>query len=309
MEKQDLEIMGGNSEVVHYERQGLPLYIRTADLEQFTGKRAACHWHDDLEWIHILDGTMNYSVNGRKLPLKVGDSLLVNGRQMHYGYGEGGCRFLCILFHPSLFGDNQVLRQEYVRPVLENPALEYLYFDGEEEEGRKTGKALRRMAEFKEAGEMAYEMDVIGWMCLLWAEILRKTDVGGGVCPAGEREDRAAQKEMVSFICRHYGEPLSLEAIAAAGHVSRSKCCQIFPEIRGAVSRGISQRLPAEGGAKSAEGHGKERHGNCHRLRFQPSELFLQTVCGSLWAYAQGIQKRGRKNVKNNGILFGNGML
>lgn len=233
MEKQDLEIMGGNSEVVHYERQGLPLYIRTADLEQFTGKRAACHWHDDLEWIHILDGTMNYSVNGRKLPLKVGDSLLVNGRQMHYGYGEGGCRFLCILFHPSLFGDNQVLRQEYVRPVLENPVLEYLYFDGEEEEGRKTGKALRRMAEFKEAGEMAYEMDVIGWMCLLWAEILRKTDVGGGVCPAGEREDRAAQKEMVSFICRHYGEPLSLEAIAAAGHVSRSKCCQIFRKYVG----------------------------------------------------------------------------
>lgn len=233
MEKKDLEIMGGNSEVVHYERQGLPLYIRTADLEQFTGKRAACHWHDDLEWIHILDGTMNYSVNGRKLPLKVGDSLLVNGRQMHYGYGEGGCRFLCILFHPSLFGDNQVLRQEYIRPVLENPALEYLYFDGEEEEGRKTGKALRRMAEFKEAGEMAYEMDVIGWMCLLWAEILRKTDVGGGVCPAGEREDRAAQKEMVSFICRHYGEPLSLEAIAAAGHVSRSKCCQIFRKYVG----------------------------------------------------------------------------
>ena len=233
MEKQDLEIMGGNSEVVHYERQGLPLYIRTADLEQFTGKRAACHWHDDLEWIHILDGTMNYSVNGRKLPLKVGDSLLVNGRQMHYGYGEGGCRFLCILFHPSLFGDNQVLRQEYIRPGLENPALEYLYFDGEEEEGRKTGKALRRMAEFKEAGEMAYEMDVIGWMCLLWAEILRKTDVGGGVCPAGEREDRAAQKEMVSFICRHYGEPLSLEAIAAAGHVSRSKCCQIFRKYVG----------------------------------------------------------------------------
>lgn len=233
MEKQDLEIMGGNLEVVHYERQGLPLYIRTADLEQFTGKRAACHWHDDLEWIHILDGTMNYSVNGRKLPLKVGDSLLVNGRQMHYGYGEGGCRFLCILFHPSLFGDNQVLRQEYIRPVLENPALEYLYFDGEEEEGRKTGKALRRMAEFKEAGEMAYEMDVIGWMCLLWAEILRKTDVGGGVCPAGERENRAAQKEMVSFICRHYGEPLSLEAIAAAGHVSRSKCCQIFRKYVG----------------------------------------------------------------------------
>ena len=233
MGKQDLEVMGGSAEVVHYERQELPLYIRTADLEQFTGRRAAGHWHDDLEWVHILNGTMNYSVNGRKLPLKAGDSLLVNGRQMHYGYGEEHCRFLCILFHPSLFGDNKTLRQEYIRPVLEDPGLEFLYFDGEKEEGRKTGNVLRRMAELKEAGEMAYELDVIGLVCLLWAEILRKTDAGGGVCPAGKREDRAAQKEMVSFICRHYGEPLSLEAIAAAGHVSRSKCCQIFRKYVG----------------------------------------------------------------------------
>ena len=37
----------------------------------------------------------------------------------------------------------------------------------------------------------------------------------------------------MSFICRHYGEPLSLEAIAAAGHVSRSKCCQIFRKYVG----------------------------------------------------------------------------
>ena len=191
MGKQDLEVMGGSAEVVHYERQELPLYIRTADLEQFTGRRAAGHWHDDLEWVHILNGTMNYSVNGRKLPLKAGDSLLVNGRQMHYGYGEEHCRFLCILFHPSLFGDNKTLRQEYIRPVLEDPGLEFLYFDGEKEEGRETGNVLRRMAELKEAGEM------------------------------------------VSFICRHYGEPLSLEAIAAAGHVSRSKCCQIFRKYVG----------------------------------------------------------------------------
>ena len=100
MKRRTVEIMGGSSEVVHYERQGLPLYVETAELSQFAGKRAACHWHDDLEWIHILDGAMNYSVNGREISLKTGDSLMVNGRQMHYGWGVENCRFICILFHP-----------------------------------------------------------------------------------------------------------------------------------------------------------------------------------------------------------------
>lgn len=36
------------------------------------------------------------------------------------------------------------------------------------------------------------------------------------------------QKDMVSFIYQHYPEKISLTDIAAAGHVGRSKCCQIF---------------------------------------------------------------------------------
>ena len=109
MEKQDLEIMGGNSEVVHYERQGLPLYIRTADLEQFTGKRAACHWHDDLEFIRIRKGEMYYRVNSQTILLKEGDCLIVNSRQLHYGYSRGQkeCLFLCILVHPLFFSGNR----------------------------------------------------------------------------------------------------------------------------------------------------------------------------------------------------------
>lgn len=233
MKRRTVEIMGGSSEVVHYERQGLPLYVETAELSQFAGKRAACHWHDDLEWIHILDGAMNYSVNGREISLKTGDSLMVNGRQMHYGWGVENCRFICILFHPSLFGGNELLQQEYVRPVAGNPELEYLYFDGDEEEGRAAGNLLKQMAGAKESGLAAWETDVIGFMYLLWGRILRGTGVRTGAGSRAEQEDRAAQKEMVSFICSRYGEHLSLEEIAAAGHVSRSRCCQIFRKYVG----------------------------------------------------------------------------
>ena len=38
---------------------------------------------------------------------------------------------------------------------------------------------------------------------------------------------------MAAYISLHYGEKLALEDIAAAGHVSRSKCCQIFRRFMG----------------------------------------------------------------------------
>lgn len=79
-------VMKGDSEVVHYDCPGVPLYIRTARLSSYPDGRALCHWHDDLEWVHILQGTMNYYINGQRIVLRAGDSLMVTPRQMHYGY-------------------------------------------------------------------------------------------------------------------------------------------------------------------------------------------------------------------------------
>ena len=36
------------------------------------------------------------------------------------------------------------------------------------------------------------------------------------------------QRAMVAYIRQNYGERLSLSDIASAGHVSRSRCCQMF---------------------------------------------------------------------------------
>lgn len=40
--------------------------------------------------------------------------------------------------------------------------------------------------------------------------------------------DSTAQKAMVSYIYQNYSGKITLDDIAAAGHVSRSKCCRIF---------------------------------------------------------------------------------
>lgn len=113
-----IDTMADGSEIVHYDHPGIPLYIRKGILSYYPGRRAQCHWHDDIELIQILDGEMNYYINGEVVPLRKGDGILINTREMHYGYSNHGndCIFICILFHTTLLSPCKEVAQNMSRP-------------------------------------------------------------------------------------------------------------------------------------------------------------------------------------------------
>lgn len=226
----ETEVMQDSSEIVHYDRPGVPLYIHTAKLSSYPDMRAICHWHEDIEFIQVLEGKMNYHVNGKTILLRENDCIMVNSKQMHYGYAFQGedCDFSCILFHPSLFSGSRELLRQSVDPVLENTGLEYLYFDAGEDFGREVSESLKRIVGLKESGEPAYELEIVGTVHILWSRILRHMDVFLVNGDKDSHTDLKIQKDMVAFIYRHYGEKITLSDIAEAGHVCRSKCCMIF---------------------------------------------------------------------------------
>ena len=102
-------------------------------------------------------------MNGKRLILNEGDSLMVNARQMHYGYAfeQQDCYFLCILFHPSLFGNNQILQEKYFLPFFENTSLEFHHFYSNDEAGVKVGRYLQEVLLLKEDSDSGYELGVI----------------------------------------------------------------------------------------------------------------------------------------------------
>lgn len=230
METIAIELMQDFSEIVHYEHTGIPLYIRTADLAVYPGMSAPCHWHDDIEWIYIISGKMCYYINGKRILLNENDSLMVNARQMHYGYSykEQDCHFLRILFHPSLFGSNKTLLQKYVTPVIENDDFEYLHFHSSQTRGKKTAEYLEQIRCLKAEAANAYEMQAIAVIFQLWSSLLQCRELTIPNNKSDSNSDLEIQKNMVSFIYQHYAEQISLNEIAASGNVSRSKCCLIF---------------------------------------------------------------------------------
>lgn len=225
------KIMRDASEIVRYDEVGIPLSIREGLLSAYPNHRALCHWHEDIEWVYIRSGQMNYYMNGKRVLLNTGEALMVNSRQMHYGYSENGqdCDFICILCHPKIFITNSVLYQSYIAPVLSNPSLEYLHLKPEFPEDAEALQLLPEILRIKKEHPAAYEIEAAALLSLLWCRLLRSHPMMPNEAAAKPKEpDLLVQRDMVSYIYSHYSESINLDEIAAAGKVCRNKCCQIF---------------------------------------------------------------------------------
>lgn len=225
-----IDVMQDGSEIIHYDTIGIPLYIRNSNLSNYPDKCALPHWHEDIEFIRVVKGAMNYHINGKKVVLMENDCLMVNARQMHYGYSfqQQDCNFTCVLFHPELLSGNSIIYRKYMAPVLENSDLEFLHLDAASPFCIEFATSLDHIAALKDTAAPAYELKVTSILTSLWHRLLQQFELLSFPASEVASSELIIQKKMVTYIYHHYSEKVSLSDIAASGNVCRSKCCQIF---------------------------------------------------------------------------------
>lgn len=125
-----LPINSDLSENIQYNNPEIPAYIRKGILSVYPNYSAVSHWHDELEFIVILEGSMTYDVNGEFVTLEKGQGIFVNSQNFHYGFSKSKqeCIFNIVLLHPSLLSHNPFITSEYLQPLLSNQALPYQKF-------------------------------------------------------------------------------------------------------------------------------------------------------------------------------------
>jgi len=230
----DLTVMRDGSERISYQDPAVPIYVRRGDLQGMTNMSALCHWHEDVEFLMPLEGSLCYNVNGTRVTIQEGNAIFVNTRQMHYGFSPDGkdCVYVCITFRPQLLYANEEIRNRYVLPVLTSPRLTHLVLRRSIPEHRILLNMLSRLDCLYRSGETEIELRALGQLYLLWQELY--TIAGSGRDEAVSTDVNAlVQKRMLEFIRTHYQERVTVDEIAAAGGVCRTKCCQIFKSYLG----------------------------------------------------------------------------
>ncbi len=226
-----LEIFSDRSERLHYNDPEFPLYVRKDVLRRY-GFAAACHWHPDLEFILILDGSMDYFVNGKSVRLDAGRGIFVNSRRLHYGFSENrtDCTFIAAVVHPTLLSGSSRVAQGYLARKFGPEAEDFVLLGPDVPWQRKDLRLLRLLCGETEGGA-ANPLRLLSRAAVLCADIgdhIRQN-------PENCADDllRPIVFHMAQFVHRHYAAAITLDDIAASGAVCRSRCCALFKKYAG----------------------------------------------------------------------------
>ena len=223
-----LELLPMDAAQVHYNIPHLPIRLETWHLMD----AGSCdpHWHEDLEILLVLEGSIVIRTRQRELPLQRGEAFVFNTRQLHAvtcGLGK----------HARLFSVHLDLRPLVNNYTLNVTLLYPLFFDASSDgfflsvPEKDLLSLLSQIMSFETDRPLGYPLELTGLLSIFLGRLCRVfLPARGNQIPA---PDVAALESMIGYISRFYTEKIMLSDIAAAGKVGRSKCCEIFRSYLG----------------------------------------------------------------------------
>lgn len=219
-----------SSETVAYNNPLFPAYVRCGQLSCYPDYSAVSHWHSDLEFIVVKKGHMTYNVNGELVELHEKSGIMINSRQLHYGYSaeRRECEYICIVLSPELLMGNRWFYENYIERITDQPSYPYQYLKRE----GWTEPILRKLEEIylsfsgASPAPQAYFMLIEAFTSIM--KILYENFKREQQPLAGKAFELASLRSMVSYIEDHYMEHIGLEDIAQSGACCKSKCSLLF---------------------------------------------------------------------------------
>lgn len=199
---------------------------------------------------------------------------------MHYGFSEDktDCYFACIVFRLHLLCTNPELTEKYIHPIAGHPNLPYIYLHADNPAEAAVIRHFDAACEDCRRHYEGYELMMISRLTAAWAALYSLLSPDLLSYSTAMEEDLSTQRNMISFIYRNYTQKLSLNDIAAAGSICRSKCCRIFKKYLNKNAHRFSERLPPGGQYAPADRYRHEHHRDRPVLRLPEPQL----LCGNL---------------------------
>ncbi len=244
------EVRSNGFEKVHYDWDDFPVLLRknTFDFD-CKPSSAQSHWHHDVEFIAVIEGSVLYNVNGEIIRMCAGEGIFVNAQQFHYILSDDGAysQFYCAVIHPMLLCSLPRVEQLYVAPVLTNENIPYIFLQNNIPWHAEVLRYVGEIYETSRSG--AAELKIQQEFLKLW-EVLYENMGERAVIPAVPNHHLSSLKNMITYIHEHYREKMSLEEICRAGNVGKTSCTAIFKEYVGCTPIGFLTEFRLQKGAE-----------------------------------------------------------
>ncbi|MEK5477677.1 AraC family transcriptional regulator [Paenibacillus sp. FSL R5-0407] len=228
----NLEVFSDFSERLNYNLPNFQLYVRQGTLRQFDSYAAACHWHADLEFILVLQGSIDFFVNGKTVHLEKGNGIFVNSKRLHYGFSSDmtDCSYIVVAIHPSLLGKDSWIGKEYWEEKFGSNSDDYVLLTNDIHWQQKVLLSLTEIYDemHSQTRNPLRLLSQAMSLCACMGDHLTSN--------SGQITDDpfwTVVWKMTDFIHKHYDNKITLDEIAATGSVCRSRCCELFGSYLG----------------------------------------------------------------------------
>lgn len=243
----EIKLLNDNSEVITYNFERFPILSKKLLLSEYPNMAAPNHWHDDIEFIIILEGKMSYSVNGKSYELKKGQAIFVNSAQMHYGYSCDGseCNFICIILNPLILSEIALIKESYIIPICTDTSHPFFIFDPSIGWQKDFIEQLIKIYKFCSDKQDGFQLQVMSNLYSIFYSLYHNIKNSKDSQEYYYNKNLDSLHNMIGYIQRNYKNKITLKEIASSGNVCRSNCCEIFQSIlnKSPISYLIEYRL------------------------------------------------------------------
>ncbi len=192
------------------------------------------HWHEEAEIIVIKKGRGIISVDLTEYEVKTGDIVLVMSGQLHAirQLGDNAMEYENILFKPFLLRSVgcDLCWDSFLSPMF-SAALTIPSVIRPDDGGyHEIAEEIDRIDRFCDTKPPGYQLAVKGHLYLLFHHLHAQCSVSEQKTP---RKQLEKLKTILSYVEKHYAEPITIEEIAGICFYSKSYFMKFFKESMG----------------------------------------------------------------------------
>lgn len=228
----ELKMTAHKEEEIFEMKKEYPYVIRRIAVTWGRPILVSWHWHQELEFILLKKGVLEYLTPDKKVILKAGDGVFVNGNVLHQILVPDPASEIHYEVHMFLkefvAQAKSLIDTRYISPLLNCNQITVLALQRKKPEHARILGELEQLSKMETKGGFGYEVQSRNLMSLIMLELSQdRAEVISGIQSQSYGSEMRL-KSMLLYIQEHYMDNISLCDISGAAHIGERECLRCF---------------------------------------------------------------------------------
>lgn len=203
------------------------------------------HYHEYIELIYVLEGSLEATVSGQDYTLRKNDILIVNANESHSFFRKTECKFICLQFDPFILFSSvrSTFEARFIMPFIISCSSPQRVISDDELNCTEIPNLVQSVHKEYNEKRYGYELAIRADICKIFLWFLRKWNNQGmnmSMTRSVRNEDIERLEKVLRHIDENYMYPVSAEKMARLCNMSYSYFSRFF---KASIGRSFSEYL------------------------------------------------------------------